>query len=171
MSFLTGELVAFFIFALLVIGGAIFMISFTKVVHMVVSLSFAFLSLGGLYVLLEAEFVAFVQILIYAGAVTILMIFGIMLTKHEEDPGASAWTAHETLAAIGCVALFGILFYAIQSATLTPRGVFDPGADNTRAIGEIIFTERVLPFELMSLLLTVAFIGAILLARREEEGQ
>jgi len=168
MSFLTGELVAFFIFALLIIGGAIFMISFTKVVHMVVSLAFAFLSLGGLYVLLEAEFVAFVQILIYAGAVSILMIFGIMLTKHEESDQEPPWTAHETLSAIGCVALFGVLFFAIQSADLPNGAAFDPGADNTRAIGEIIFTERVLPFELVSVLLTVAFIGAIVLARREE---
>ncbi len=85
MSFLTGELVAFFILAMLIIGGAVFMISFTKVVHMVVSLAFTFLSLGGMYVLLEAEFVAFVQILIYAGAVSILMIFGIMMTRHQQE--------------------------------------------------------------------------------------
>ena len=168
MSFLTGELVAFFVFALLVIGGSIFMLSFTKVVHMVVSLAFAFLSLGGLYVLLEAEFVAFVQILIYAGAVSILMIFGIMLTKHETSDEPPPWTRQETWAALGCIALFGILFFAIQRAELPAGAPFDPGADNTRAIGEIIFTERVLPFELVSVLLTVAFIGAIVLARREE---
>lgn len=167
MSFLTGELVAFFIFALLIIGGAIFMISFTKVIHMVVSLAFTFLSLGGLYVLLQAEFVAFVQILIYAGAISILMIFAIMLTKHETSDDVPPWTTHETLTAIGCVLLFGVLFFAIQNAEL-PGSAFDPGADNTRAIGEIIFTERVLPFELLSVLLTVAFIGAIVLARREE---
>jgi len=168
MSFLTGELVAFFIFALLIIGGAIFMISFTKVVHMVVSLAFTFLSLGGMYVLLEAEFVAFVQILIYAGAVSILMIFGIMLTKHEEDPQPEPWTLQETLAAIGCAALFGILFFAIQNAELPTNAPFHAGEDNTRLIGELVFTQYVLPFELVSLLLTVAFIGAIVLARREE---
>lgn len=169
MSFLTGESVAFFIFALLIIGGAIFMISFTKVVHMVVSLAFTFLSLGGLYVLLEAEFVAFVQILIYAGAVSILMIFGIMLTKHQADEEVSPWSLHETLSAIGCAALFGILFFGIQTVNLPLGTTFDPGADNTKALGEILFTERVLPFELVSVLLTVAFIGAIVLARREEE--
>lgn len=171
MSFLTGELIAFFIFALLIIGGAIFMLSFTKVVHMVVSLAFTFLSLGGLYVMLQAEFVAFVQILIYAGAISILMIFGIMLTRHERSDDPQPWTIQETLTAVGTVALFGVLFFAIQDAELIPRHVLDPGEDNTRRIGEIIFTERVLPFELVSLLLTVAFIGAIVLARREEEGQ
>ncbi|WP_199616824.1 NADH-quinone oxidoreductase subunit J [Paenibacillus alkalitolerans] len=169
MPFLTGELVAFFIFALLIIGGAIFMISFTKVVHMVVSLAFTFLSLGGLYVLLEAEFVAFVQILIYAGAISILMIFGIMLTKHTDEERQAPRIAHESITALGCLALFGMLFYAIQNADLTPNGVLNPGEDNTREIGLLLFTERVIPFELVSVLLTVAFIGAIALARREEE--
>jgi len=171
MSFLTGELIAFFIFALLIIGGAIFMLSFTKVVHMVVALAFTFLSLGGLYVMLQAEFVAFVQILIYAGAVSILMIFGIMMTRHERSDEPQPWTIQETLTAVGAVALFAILFFAIQDADILPRHVLDPGEDNTRAIGEHIFTLRVLPFELVSLLLTVAFIGAIVLAKREEEGQ
>jgi len=171
MSFLTGELIAFFIFALLVIGGAIFMLSFTKVVHMVVSMAFTFLSLGGLYVMLQAEFVGFVQVLIYAGAISIMMIFGIVMTKHERSDEPPPWTIHETIAAIGAVVLFGILFFAIQDAEIIPRHAFDPGEDNTRRLGEIIFTERVLPFELVSLLLTVAFIGAIVLARREEEGQ
>jgi len=171
MPTLTGEFIAFFIFAFLVIGGAVFMLSFTKVVHTVVSVAFTFLSLGGLYVLLQAEFIAFVQILIYTGAVSILMIFGIMLTKHNEDNAAQQWTIHETLTAIGCAALFGILFYAIQNVSLVPMTAFDPGQDNVAALGELIFTERVLPFELASVLLTVAFIGAILLARREEEEQ
>jgi NADH-quinone oxidoreductase subunit J len=169
MPVITGELVAFFIFAFLIIGGAVFMLSFTKVVHMVVSAALTFLSLGGLYVLLEAEFIAFVQILIYVGAVSILMIFAIMLTKHTEEEAAEPWTARETTAAAGCAALFGILFFAIQRAHIVPAGEWGTGADNTEALGMLIFTERVLPFELVSLLLTVAFIGAILLARREEE--
>lgn len=169
MPVITGELVAFFIFAFLIIGGAVFMLSFTKVVHMVVSVALTFLSLGGLYVLLEAEFIAFVQILIYAGAVSILMIFAIMMTKHDEEDAVQPWTSQETFAAVGCAALFGILFFAIQRANLVPAGSFASGTDSTEQLGMVIFTERVLPFELVSLLLTVAFIGAILLARREEE--
>ena len=80
----SGSSWAFFIFALLAIGGAIFMITFTKVVHMVIAVALTFISLAGLYVILEAEFVAFVQVLIYAGAISILMIFGIMMTKHSK---------------------------------------------------------------------------------------
>lgn len=65
------------------ICGAVLMISLEKVVHMVISMAAVFLGLAGMFVLLEAEFVAFVQVLIYAGAVSILMIFGIMMTKHQ----------------------------------------------------------------------------------------
>jgi NADH-quinone oxidoreductase subunit J len=165
----SGENWAFFAFALLAIGGAIFMISFTKVVHMVVSLALTFISMAGLYVILQAEFVAFVQILIYAGAISILMIFGIMMTKHragEEEEPKRPW--HNGLTFVGALALFGILFYAIQQATFT-SGDFNPGKDNTLEIGKLLYNEHVIPFEIMSVLLTVAFIGAIVIAKREEE--
>ncbi len=157
----------FFILALFAIGGAIFTISFTKVIHMAVSLAFTFLSLGGLYVMLEAEFVAFVQILIYAGAVSILMIFGIMMTKHQGDEEQPKRKLHNGLLLVGSVALFGILFYAIQQSVFPDQDL--QIADNTRAIGEQLFTKYVIPFEIVSVLLTVAFVGAIIIAKREEE--
>ncbi|MBP1992602.1 NADH-quinone oxidoreductase subunit J [Paenibacillus eucommiae] len=159
----------FLVFSLMAIGGAIFMISFLKVVHMVVSLALTFISLAGLYVMLNAEFVGFVQILIYGGAISILMIFGIMMTKHrqgEEDEPKRPW--HTALVFIGALGLFGILFYAIQQSTFT-KGEFQAAEDNTMAIGKLLYSEYVIPFEIMSVLLTVAFIGAIVIAKREEE--
>jgi NADH-quinone oxidoreductase subunit J len=136
---------------------------------MVVSLAVTFLSLAGLYVLLNAEFVAFVQVLIYAGAISILMIFGIMMTKHESEETELKRPLHNWLLGIGIVAFFGILFFAIQNTSFPAPTAFDPGENNTEAIGTQIFTAHVIPFELMSVLLTVAFIGAIVLAKREEE--
>ncbi|MGG1519793.1 NADH-quinone oxidoreductase subunit J [Paenibacillus oryzisoli] len=160
----------FFVFALLAIGGAIFMISFTKVVHMVVAVALTFISLAGLYIILEAEFVAFVQVLIYAGAISILMIFGIMMTKHrseEEEAPRRPW--HEGLAIVGSLALFGVIFYAIQKSTFVANGTLDAGKDNTLEIGKLLYNVHVIPFEIMSVLLTVAFIGAIVVAKREED--
>ncbi|MCZ8523349.1 MULTISPECIES: NADH-quinone oxidoreductase subunit J [Paenibacillus] len=165
----SGENVAFFFCALLAIGGAIFMISFTKVVHMVLALALTFLSMAGLYIVLEAEFVAVVQILIYAGAISILMIFGIMMTKHtkeEEEEPKRPW--HNVLLFIGAAGLFGVIFYAIQQSEI-PAGEFPQVADNTLEIGKLLFSAHVIPFELMSVLLTVAFIGAIVVAKREED--
>ncbi|MFC4100399.1 NADH-quinone oxidoreductase subunit J [Paenibacillus xanthanilyticus] len=167
---LTGEFVAFFVFAVMIISGSVFMISLTKVVHMVLSLLAAFIGVAGLFILLEAEFLAFVQVLIYAGAVAILMIFGIMMTKHQEEPAQAATRAwQEGLAAVGALALFGLLFFAIRTSELPPAQPFDAGEDNALEIGKLLFTNYVIPFELVSVLLTVAFIGSIVLAKKEAE--
>jgi NADH-quinone oxidoreductase subunit J len=166
----TGEFVAFFVFAVLIISGAVLMVSFAKVVHMVVSLAAVFIGVAGMFVLLDAEFLAFVQVLIYAGAISILMIFGIMMTKHQSNEEGSARPLQETLTAIGALALFGILFYAIrQSDFPLPQQPFAAGEDNTMEIGKLLFTSYVVPFELVSVLLTVAFIGAIVLAKKEAD--
>lgn len=145
------------------------MISLDKVVHMVVSMAAAFLGLAGMFVLLEAEFVAFVQVLIYAGAVSILMIFGIMMTKHHQGEREQVKPLHETLAAVGALSLFGLLFYAIRSTTFPDGQPFQAEEDNTMAIGQLLYTGYVIPFELLSVLLTVAFIGAIVLAKKEAD--
>ncbi|HUC92586.1 MAG TPA: NADH-quinone oxidoreductase subunit J [Paenibacillus sp.] len=167
---LTGELVAFFVFAVIMIGGSVLMLTLAKVVHMVVSLAAVFLGLAGMFVVLEAEFVAFVQVLIYAGAVSILMIFGIMMTRHEAVQEEPVRPVQEIVSAIGALCLFGILFYAIRVTTFPePNAALTAGADNTMEIGKRLFTQYVIPFELVSVLLTVAFIGAIVLARKEAE--
>ncbi|GFN32696.1 NADH-quinone oxidoreductase subunit J [Paenibacillus xylaniclasticus] len=166
---LNGEFVTFFILAVVMIAGAVLMVSFTKVVHMVLSMAAVFLGAAGMYVLLEAEFLAFVQVLIYAGAVSILMIFGIMMTNHRDASAELVKPLKDTLAAVSAIALFGLLFYAIRDAEFEGRsgGAPSQGTDNTLAIGEALFHNHVLPFELVSVLLTVAFIGAIALAKKE----
>jgi NADH-quinone oxidoreductase subunit J len=166
----TGEFVAFFALAVCAIIGAVMAINFTKVVHTALSLAFTFIALAGLYVLLEAEFIAFVQVLLYVGAITILMIFGIMMTKHDGEGLEPPRPLLETLAAIGCLCLFGILFYGIRNANFPAESAPFVG-DNTREIGKALFTQYAIPFELVSVLLTVAFIGAIALAKREEDPQ
>jgi NADH-quinone oxidoreductase subunit J len=167
---LTGEFVAFFVFSVIIITGAVLMVSFTKVVYMVVSLAAVFIGIAGMFVLLEAEFLAFVQVLIYAGAISILMIFGIMMTRHEDSEAEKPRPLQETLTAIGALALFGILFYAIrQSDFQQPQQSLQAGADNTMEIGKRLFTDYIVPFELVSVLLTVAFIGAIVLAKKEAD--
>ncbi|KIL40623.1 NADH:ubiquinone oxidoreductase subunit J [Gordoniibacillus kamchatkensis] len=166
----SGENLVFFVFSLVAICGAIFMISLTRVVHMVMALALTFLSLGGIYITLGAEFVGWVQVLIYAGAITILMIFGIMMTRHRgeaETEPQRPW--HNGLLLVGAIVLFGILFYVIQNATITPQSAPVDPKDNTLQIGQLLFNQYVIPFEIMSVLLTVAFIGAIVVAKREED--
>jgi NADH-quinone oxidoreductase subunit J len=166
---LTGEFIAFFLLAVCAIAGAVLSLSLTKVVHTTLSLAFTFIALAGLYVVLGAEFVAFVQVLLYVGAVTILMIFGIMMTKHQGEEERSR-PLLEGLAAIGCIALLGILIFAIRDASF-PAATAQLSADSTREIGKLMFTQMAVPFELVSVLLTVAFIGAVAIAKREEDSK
>ncbi|RJG24881.1 NADH-quinone oxidoreductase subunit J [Paenibacillus thiaminolyticus] len=165
----TGETVAFFILAICIISGSVLMLNFTKVVHMVVSLAFAFLGLAGIFVILEAEFVAFVQVLVYTGAISILMIFGIMMTRHDRQDEEVSRPLRETLAALGCLVLFGVLFFTIRGTDFPAPEPAGLTQDNTLQLGKQIFTEHVIPFELLSVLLTVAFIGAIVLAKKEAD--
>lgn len=164
-----GQNILFMILSLFAIGGAIFMINFTKVIHMVVSLCTTFISLAGIYIILYAEFLAFVQVLIYAGAISILMIFGIMMTKHSElEELDIKIVAHDILVFVGVLGLLGVIFYSIQTTTYNTVE-FKAVENNTLEIGKTLFSQFVIPFEIMSILLTVAFIGAIVIAKREEE--
>ncbi|MFS1510881.1 NADH-quinone oxidoreductase subunit J [Chengkuizengella sp. SCS-71B] len=165
---LNGKNVLFIIFSMLIIIGAVFLINLQRVVHMVIALATTFISLAGLYVMLDAEFLAFVQVLIYAGAMTILMIFGIMMTKHEKQNEEPKRVLHNVLLLVGSIGFFVILYLAIQDAAF-PIQEFTSTEDNTKMIGIELFTWHVIPFELVSVLLTVAFIGAIVVAKREED--
>lgn len=163
---MNGELVVFFILALFTLGGAVLMINLTKVVHMVVALAFTFISIAGIYVLLDAEFIAFAQVLIYGGAVSIIMLFGIMLTKHN-DHDETRNVGHKWLARIGVGVFFLVTLYAINGVNWLPEpsAMYD---DNTTRIGIQLFSKYVIPFELTSVVLLVALVGAIILAKRDD---
>ncbi len=98
---MNGEFVAFFILSLFVIIGGVLMLNLTKVMHMMLALVLTFLSIAGLYFLLSAEFIGVAQILLYSGAITIIMIFGIMLTKHNAE-NESRLTFRKWIIFCGC---------------------------------------------------------------------
>jgi NADH-quinone oxidoreductase subunit J len=155
----------FFVLSLAAITGAVFMINFTRVVHMVLALGITFISIAGLFVLLQAEFVAFVQILIYGGAISILMLFGIMLTKHDAQEEGKKRPSHTFWSFLGVAVFLVVLLWHISNAPWPGAGG-DFAEKNTMAIGQLLFSKFVIPFEIVSVLLTVAFIGAVLIARK-----
>jgi NADH-quinone oxidoreductase subunit J len=165
---LSGELIAFFGLALVAILGGVLLITLTKVVHMVIALVFTFLSIAGIYMVLSAEFVAIVQILIYSGAITIVMLFGIMLTKHQEsdEPAKGGWGKLSLLAAIAGFAVAVYLGIYNLDIPVQPTALHE---ENTKQIGIELFSKYVIPFEVMSVLLLVALVGAIVLAKKDDE--
>lgn len=174
---MSGELLAFFILALIAIGGGVLMLNMEKVIHMVIALVFTFLSIAGLYVLLSAEFVAVVQVLIYSGGVSIIMLFGIMLTRHDNRSGVSAGRWRRFFAALGVLVFFAIMFYGIKDLALGGMEILVPGQgeeqalyeNNTKQIGISLYSHYIIPFEITSVLLLVALVGAITLAKRDDE--
>lgn len=166
---MSGQFIAFFILSLFTIGGAVFMISFTKVVHQVVALAFTFLSIAGLYILLEAEFVGITQVLVYAGAISIMMLFGIMLTKHDAQDHTPNRKGYKFFA-FGVVAVFFVLmFMGIQSMNIQSEPAVYTDQNNVMEIGKLMFSQYVIPFEITSIVLLVALIGAIILAKKEAD--
>jgi NADH-quinone oxidoreductase subunit J len=165
---MSGEMIAFAALAFVAILGGIIMLNVKKVMHMMVALVFTFLSIAGIYVLLHAEFVAVVQVLIYSGAVTIIMIFGIMLTKHndeQEHRGSSL----KRLGILASVILFGFVMYMVIQDFPVLEQATSLQEKNTEQIGILIYSHYVIPFELTSVLLLVALVGAIILTRKDDD--
>lgn len=166
----SGEFIAFMSLALVAVVGGVLLLNLTRVVHMVVALVFTFVSIAGIYVLLSAEFVAAVQILIYSGAITIIMLFGIMLTRHNDtsEPTTGRWRSILTF--FGVIAFAFSVYIGIYNLDL-PVLENDLHVNNTEQIGIAIFAKYVIPFELTSVVLLVALVGAIVLAKKDDEDE
>ncbi|OYD08203.1 NADH-quinone oxidoreductase subunit J [Paludifilum halophilum] len=163
---MNGEFIAFFLLSVMAIAGAVFMINFTRVVHMILALAFTFLGIAGIFVTLNAEFLAVVQVLIYTGAVSILMLFGIMLTRHRDETrdGGRPW--HAFLCFLGVGGFFALLMRIIYGSPFNGETA-KTETFSVSGLGESVFKQYVIPFEVTSILLLVALVGAIILAKKE----
>ncbi|MCY7390600.1 MAG: NADH-quinone oxidoreductase subunit J [Leptolyngbyaceae cyanobacterium CAN_BIN12] len=162
------QIVSFGLLSAMMLGAALGVVLLSNVVYSAFLLAGAFISAAGLYLLLNADFVAMAQVLVYVGAVNVLIIFAIMLVNKREDftPIPQAWI-RKTATAVVCVGLFALLStmvlatpWAISTDATVPSG-------SIVVIGKHFFSDFLLPFELASVLLLMALIGAIVLARRE----
>ena len=166
---MTSQEYAFLVLAVVGSVSAIAVVTARNVVHAALYLVVTLLSVGGVYLLLGAEFVAWVQILIYVGAIVILFLFGLMLTK--APIGRDSLDNHQRwIAAVVAVVIFAGLVFLIQQAwplqhASNTLGTF-PG--DTGTIGIALFRDYILPFEAISFLLLAALIGAIVLARKDD---
>ena len=159
--------VLFILFAGLAIGCAISMVAQRNPLYSAISLIGVFISLACLYVMLAAPFIAAVQIIVYAGAIMVLVVFVIMLLNVEEQERPMRLRALIPIAVMLAAALFAetvFIIYFVQASPSTPtRNVSDVGL--TSSIGGGLFTTYLLPFEITSILLLMAIVGAMTLAR------
>lgn len=150
------------------IGAALGVVLFSSIVYSAFLLGGVFISISGLYILLNADFVAAAQVLIYVGAVNVLILFAIMLVNKREDftaiPGRWIRKAATALVCVGLFALLGTMVLVTPWSLETPAVAID---STIVEIGKHFFSDFLLPFELASVLLLMAMVGAIILARRD----
>ncbi|MGI9120096.1 MAG: NADH-quinone oxidoreductase subunit J family protein [Acidimicrobiales bacterium] len=169
------ENIAFAILALATTLGALRVVTTRNVVHAALYLVVVLASVAALYVLLAAEFVAGVQILVYIGAIVVLFLFGIMLTRTTIGAESGLDNDQRWTAAITGLFLLGMLSFVLvdgfgDQRLPTLEGVSRQALTaerGTGAVGDAIFSTYLVPFEVVSVLLLAALVGAIVLARRD----
>ncbi len=159
--------IIFFAFALMTVASACVVVFSRNILHAAFSLLFTFLGVSGLYVLLNADFIAVTQILIYVGGILVLIIFGVMLTGRAVNVDIKIRSIH-TIPATLLVAVMAAVLCSIL--WLTEWHVIPtPDIKSTSAeIGEAFLTSYLLPFEIASVVLLVALVGAVMIARRDK---
>ncbi|MCH2319745.1 MAG: NADH-quinone oxidoreductase subunit J [SAR202 cluster bacterium] len=167
---MTGSLILFYIAATLVILGGIGVVITKNIVYAAFSLLVSMIGIAGVFLLAFAEFLALVQILIYGGAVVIVILFALMLTRIEDFRDLSD-SRNRPLALLVSLILFAVL---VASLIQTPTSTGERSHVSMVELGESLFTDWAIPFEVASLVLLVALIGAIVIVRRdttdEEQG-
>ena len=168
------EAIVFYVVAAFTLGFGVLVITARNTVHSVLFLVANFLCVAVLYVALAAEFLAVIQILVYAGGIVVLYLFVVMLVNLRAIPEAQLDPRRRSrlgfaIAAALLAEVTAVLVYAGQRAevVLPAAATGTPALGNTEVIGWLLYTDFLVPFEVASVLLLVAMIGAILLARKE----
>ena len=159
----------FAIIAILTLASAVAAMSLRNLVHCVLMLMVTFAGLAAFYLQLDAQFVGFAQILIYIGAVAILIVFAILLTHGSEPPRQSFFSGNWVVGVAIAVIVFGMLSGIILTSRALKGEVRPPHEATVRQIGTQLMGKFILPLEVVGLLLTAALIGAVIIAMQEKE--
>ncbi|QGG48149.1 NADH-quinone oxidoreductase subunit J family protein [Heliorestis convoluta] len=161
----TIYVVAFYILAAIVLLSAIGVVVLKNIVHSALLLALTFVGVAGLYVLLNADYLAAVQVMVYAGAVAILIAFGVMLTRRPNMKESNPFNKSAVVGFVVAAGVFGSMAWAILSTTF-PLGLTAPSDEiSVRGVAKLLLEDYTVSFEAAALLLTVAMAGAIIIAK------
>jgi NADH-quinone oxidoreductase subunit J len=161
---------AFYLIAALTLAGGLAAVLLKNTVHCALALTVAFAGLALLFLELDAQFAGFAQILVYIGAVAILVVFAILLTKGSETPKDGVYSKHWPAGLVIAAGVFAVLGWAVlQSVSAVPHGTGATPSVTVLQIGNALMSRYVLPLEIVALLLTAALIGAVIVAMHEKE--
>ena len=157
--------IIFYAFAAFTLVSAAIMVVSKNIIHSAVGLLFSLFGVAGIYVLLAADFLAIVQILVYVGGILILLLFGVMLTQRITSVDMRTGTLQLVPAILAVAGVFVILFRVISKTSweIIPKIDFNPTSEK---IGHLLMKEFLIPFEIVSVFLLVALVGAAFIARK-----
>ena len=162
----TAETWAFCILAIPLISFAVGVVISKSPVYAAMNLVAAFFCLAGIYVLLMAHLIAFMQVLVYAGAVMVLFLFVIMLISlGDEHLVRERYRGMQLLGAVGAVGIAAVLAWAIMDVARAEPAALSADFGTVKAVGRVLYTQYLLPFEATSLLLLAAIVGAVVVAK------
>ena len=156
----------FIIISALVIASAFWVVFSPNLIHSALSLLFTLFGTAALYIFLYADFLAGTQVVVYVGGILVLIIFGVMLTNKIDTPSIASSSANQFIGGAGAFAIF-ILQVAVIFNTRWHTDYPQEQEHSTQAIGRLILNEYLLPFEIVSILLLAALVGAALLSRKK----
>jgi len=172
LSFFNGQLITygfFLLFAVVSIASAMLVVSLKSVMHCALFLALFLLSVAAMFFIFDADFLGIVQILLYIGGVIVLILFAVMLTARVSSHLLQQTNEQKFTAIIACIALFVMLSYVLLTSGLqgAEKSLVEGGV--TKDIGRLLMTVYVLPFEVASVVLLAALIGAMVLVGKKDE--
>lgn len=172
------EQVLFYVFAAIAVVSAIFVITVRNVVHSAVSLAATLLAVAGIFLTLHAEFLAGVQVIVYVGGILVLFIFVIMLISIERSVHERHFNRQWTIGLITALLLIGelgLVLWRGGDSLVLPEGQPAPSVlgltGNSQLVGETLYGKYLLPFEIASILLLVAIVGSVALAKKKTQAE
>ncbi|MFQ6607448.1 MAG: NADH-quinone oxidoreductase subunit J [Fidelibacterota bacterium] len=158
---------AFFLVVALTIGSALYVVTSQRLVYSAIALFFTLMGIAGLYVFLLADFIAGTQIVIYVGGILVLIVFGIMLTHRISDIRLSHTSMQKTVGGFVVLLIFVGLYRMITTSPWYLETTLAPNS-TVEGIGKLLLIDYLLPFEVASVLLLAALVGAAMLSRKSE---
>jgi NADH-quinone oxidoreductase subunit J len=168
---MVAQNIFFYLIAAMMVGAALVVVTSRNVVRSALALIVVFAGVAAQFIILAAEFVAVTQVLVYIGAIMVLMLFGIMLTRARIGRDVDATNEHWWAGVLTALLLVGVMGYALVDAwgddPLPADREITLDGSNTAAVSDSVFSQYLIPFEVVSVLLLAALVGAIVIARKD----
>ncbi len=169
---MVAQNIFFYVIAAVMVGAAVVVVTNRNVVRSALALVVVFAGVAAQFIILAAEFVAVTQVLVYVGAIMVLMLFGIMLTRSKIGRDPDSTNDHRWVGLVTALLLLGVMGYAVidyfgDDPLPAERHLAEVDGSNTSTVSDAIFGQHLIPFEAISVLLLAALVGAIVIARKD----